>query len=280
MDGSDYLYYIPNPQNAWEKLQNLLGKFLEITGKFVGLLCVQRTTSKYEITSEYSIIWSNFILIFQWVVISSILVQHIVFVNAGQFTHDRIDSLLQTVVGVAYALMMGVLWYSSNRNRKKVVNILNEVIELKHFCKRESYSRDNKSLFKRKLLIKLSVKMLIDTILVGGTGFYQLAVCNEFICHGRSFLLRLSFPIVMTTYCFMTTAYYITFAFEACLLRYIHNSICNVPEIHKNLLLYEKALHFGRNSNTLFQSIIALYILEGLIAFINMVKVFLYICVL
>lgn len=269
---STFLFYIPKPTNRFDKLQNFLGSLFEIIGRVLGLLCVRKNvrTSKYDKGPIFLTLWSNFILLYQCISTSIVLFKYTF--EPDQFFIERIDLILRNIVGFAYFLMIGSLCLTTMIKRSKIVEMLNEAIEIQ--CYRQT--QDNSHIqMKRKLLIKLIVKVTLDAIMIGGTSVYKLASpCDPIGCSGNfNSLFNLTFGIIMTNYCFFTTAYFVIFEFESYLLHKNCNDWDGGQFLHVASVHY-KLICFGRKVNKLFQSTLAFFILEGLIAFVNMVIIF------
>lgn len=267
-----FLYHIPAPTNRFEKLQNFLGNFLEIIGKISGLLCIRKNprTSKFEKGSRFLILWSTFIVFYQCAMTLTILLKFSLTLDSDKFIKEKINMILQDIVSTTFFLMMSSLSITAVVKRNKIVELLNEAIELQRFCTSEKTSCTQ---MKQKLVTKLMVKVILDAVMVGCTSIYQLI---DVPGDDQKFLTQIDglfiavYPFVMTSYCYFTTTYFITFAFVTFLLNKSCNSLNEEHAFHAADIQI-KILCFGRKVNKMLQSTLAFFMIEGLIAFVNQV---------
>lgn len=263
-----YLY--SNPNYLYQSLHNFMAKVIVSFGRFLGYLWIEKSsTFEFHYGSRRLLIWSTFIAIF---LVSS---QICTTIYAQQALYEAqapvLSILLNGMTQVAYNALVFISYWTVLTNRKKIVEICNIGMRFrssfKNHCKRSCHC------YRKNFVYILVFKFLVDFLLI----FLGTLVAMAALHYKRNLMRLLMFvistPLALSSYCFISTIYYVTFVYAAFLVEEIREQLNNSRSSYVSCIshLYARILRFSKKVNNILQVLLLLVFFEAFLGLVNQV---------
>lgn len=260
-------YQYSYPVHFYQHLHNTLASLIIKTGQILALLWFKPSSDGYTLTPypTSSRILSILAISYQ----ISFLIYMPYYVNYVNFGSNVVSETLVTISYVLYSAVVIFMYGIAFFRRKLVLKLLNfsmYLLKFSHPGFLEEVENDRKT-----LVLHLATKIVIDVCSTLSAMFLFL---YYFVMHPNilTFLGLFSETATMAVYCFITTVYYISFAFG---LFYVKRLSANVN--NRNLQVvsfkYQEIHKYVREINGLMSLVMCFLLFQGFIALVGEVSI-------
>lgn len=251
-------YQYPHPVQFYQQLHNTLASVIIKTGQSLGLVWFnissdgQTFTSFSKSTRVCSITATSLQIAFL-----IYMPYYLTFENGDEPGSNELSEGVVAISDVIYSVLIILMYGISVFRRKLVMKILYFVIHILNECPGSSKVLKND---REYLLIHLSIKILLD-LCVSLLSIVFFAY--DFVIHPSilSFLNVISQTIAAGAYCFISTIYYISFAFGLLHVKILSANV-NEQNLHSISFWYQEIHKYLRKINALMGWVMFLFLFQ------------------
>lgn len=266
-------YQYSYPIQFYQHLHNKLPSFIIKTGQILGLIWFKLSSDgrTFISCSKSTQIWLITLTTFQ-IAFLIFMPYYLKFIRGAEGGSNTLSEALVAISDVLYSAVVGFMYGIAFFCRKLILKLGNSSM---HFLnvKPELYSKVVED--ERKcLLLHLTIKMILDLCFTLPAILY---VTQSFEMHPTvlSFLFVISRPIAVGVYCFISTFYYIPFAFGLFFVKMLLDTVY-ITNLHSVSFWYQKIYKYVRKINNLMGWVMFLFFFQAFVALVG--EVSLYIC--
>lgn len=260
-------YQYSYPVQFYQHLHNKLASVIIKTGQLLGLIWFKSSSDGYTLTpySTSSRILSIIAILYQiW-----FLIYMPYYLNYVNFGSNVVSETLVTISYVLYSAVVIFMYGIAFFRQKLVLKLMNFSMYLLK-CSYSGFLVEVEN-YRKSLVLHLATKIVIDMCSTLSAMFLFL---YYFVMHPKiiTFLGLFSETVTMAVYCFITTVYYISFAFG---LFYVKRLSANVNDRNLQVVSfrYQEIHKYVREINGLMSLVMCFLLFTGFIALVGEVSI-------
>lgn len=268
-------YEYSSPEHFYQRLHNKLSTVIVKTGQLLGLLWLEAASDSqtFIFGSKPLILWSITTFLFQFFTLTYIT-YHFYILTLFEDNIDYstiISTTLVSVANVLFALHILVMYVTVIVRRKLILKVVQYSARLQNLLSLWKLGEKSKKC-RKVLLYFIITKILLDcavAIITTAILSVEFATTLDWM----SFFYAFLDPVTMAGSCFITTMYYVSFAFGLFLMRKLSNNLnayncCFFSSYHQDIL---KVL---RKVNSVMEFLMLVILFETFVGLVGQVSVF------
>lgn len=261
------------PKYFYQHLHNALVNFFVKTGQYIGFLWLEPSPDgqKFTFCSKPLLVWS--------IIVTSIQIPflfywpyYLNFIKPNDLGSNELSSVLVGLSDVIFSAALIFFYVKVAFRQTSIMNLINYISKLQNlfsqYCHQWKCEKSEKC--GKVLLYHMIVKVVLNCSIIIPVTILNVLACvtNPILSNIICGLLQ---PVAFIVYCFITTMYYIPFAFGLFLMQKLSENLSH-QKLHIISSFYQDILKYLRKVNSFMETVIFLLLFTAFVALVGEVS--------